>query len=283
MCNTIQLEGETSMGLFDKIRQPFLKKKLRGEQLDQLNDTLWRIVADGKVTDDEVAEINSFFADSELSAEEIQKAIADIFSQIVYQAVADRRVSEQEFRSLEHIADRLSLPAQTRYWMQQQIQYFRLFSEIEAGGDLPVGKAPNIILQKGEECHRSIPGALYEERVVRSTYQGDSHGVSIRIMKGVSYRVGAHRGQIQSERALVPVSDGQFSVTNKRLIFSGNKKSNATAYLKLLDLQVYADAIQYSTTTRQKPIIVGFQHSEEAELSALIISRIINSCTLVSL
>ena len=261
------------MGLFDK----FGKGKLRKEQLEQLNSTLWRVVADGNVTDDELAEINHFFYDSELSPEEIQKAKADVFTQLVYQAIQDRRVSEAEFRSLEHVADRFTLPPQLRGWMQQQIQYFRLFDFIEQGGRLPIAAPQNVLLQKNEECYMSVPASLFEEKVVRSTYQGGSHGVSIRLMKGVSYRVGAHRGQIQSERALVPVSNGAFSVTNQRLIFSGDKKSNATAYPKLLDFQVYADAVQYSTTSRQKPIIVGFPASGDAELAALVISRVINT------
>ncbi|MBK8305259.1 MAG: hypothetical protein IPK98_18480 [Chloracidobacterium sp.] len=265
------------MGLFDTIRQPFLKKKLRKEQLEALNSTLWRAIADGKITDEELGEINGYFYDSELTTEEIQKAQADVFSQLVYQAIADRRVSDEEFRSLEHIADRFSLSDQTRQWMQQQIQYFRVFNHIEAGGDLPSVIPGSVIMQKNEICHLSVPGILYEERVVRSTYQGGSRGVSLRVMKGVSFRVGAHRGQIQSERALVPVSQGVFNVTNQRLVFSGDAKSNSTAYPKLLDFQVYADAIQYSITSRQKPVIVGFPTIENAELSALVISRLLNS------
>ncbi len=261
------------MGFFDK----FGKGKLRKEQLEQLNSTLWRIVADGKVTEEELAEINHFFYDSELSPEEIQKAQADVFMQLVYQAIQDRRVTDDEFRSLEHVADRFSLSPQLRGWMQQQIQYYRLFHFIEQGGTLPSIAPQNVLLQKNEECHISVSASLLEERVVRSTYQGGSRGVSIRLMKGVSYRVGAHRGQIQSERALVPVSNGTFSVTNQRLIFSGDKKSNATAYPKLLDFQVYADAVQYSTTSCQKPMIVGFPAQENAELAALVISRVINS------
>jgi hypothetical protein len=264
------------MGSFDKIRQPFLKKRLRKEQLEALNATLWRVVADGQITEAELAEVDKFFYDSELSPEEIQKAEADVFSQLVYRAISDRRVSDAEFQSLDHIAVRLALPAQVRNQLRRQLEYYRLIHWLESGGELPITQPNNIILQKNEICHLSIPAVLYEERVVRSTYQGGSRGVSIRIMKGVNYRVGANRGHIQSERALVPVSEGTFNVTNKRLVFSGNKKSNATPYPKLLDLQLYADAIQYSITTRQKPVIVGFS-DQSAELCAVVISRMINT------
>jgi hypothetical protein len=266
------------MSLFNKIRQPFAKKRLRREQLEALSATLWRVVADGQITDAELAEIDRFFYDSELSVEEIQKAEADVFSQLVYQAISDRRVTDAEFQSLDHIAVRLALAPQVRNQLRQQIEYYQMLHRLESGGELPTAEARNIILQKNEICHLSLPAVLYEERFVRSTYQGGSRGVSFRIMKGVSYRVGAHRGDIQAERALVPVSDGTFSVTNKRLIFSGNKKSNSTPIPKLLDLQLYADAIQYSITTRQKPVIVGFS-DQSAELCAVVISRLINTYT----
>lgn len=265
------------MGLFDKIRQPFQKRKLRKEQIESLNSTLWQVVADGRVTDEELAEINKYFYDSELSTEEIQMAQADVFSQLVYQAIADRRVTDDEFRSLDHVAIRFALSPEIRNALQQQIQHFRVLNRIEAGGELPTVTPRNIVLQKNEICHVSVLASLYEERVIRSTYQGGSRGVSIRIMKGVSYRIGANRGQIHSERGLVVVSEGTFSVTNQRLIFSGDLKSTSTPYPKLLDFQVYADALQYSTTSRQKPFIVGFQTTENAELCALIISRVINS------
>ncbi len=264
------------MGLFDKIKQPFLTRKLRKQNLKELNATLWRSVADGKITDEELTQINSYFHDGDLSADEIQKALAGVFSQLVYQAISDRRVSDKEFQSLDHIADRLSVAPRLRQWMNQQIQYFRLFNVIESGGDLPIGQPQNLILQKGETCHLCIPASLYEERVIRSSYQGGSRGVSIRIMKGVSYRIGANRGQIQSERGMVCVSKGHFIVTNQRLAFSGDRKSASSVFNKLLDFQVYWDAIQYSVTNRQKPFIVSFQRNEEAELSALVISRLMN-------
>ena len=264
------------MGLFDKIKHSFGSGKLKKEQIDELNATVWRAVADGKITDEELEQINSYFYNSELSPEEVQNALADVFTQLVYHAVSDRRVSDIEFQSLEHFANRLSVSIELRQWMYQQIQYYRLFNFIESGGTLPIGQPQNLILQKAEVCHLCLPASLYDERVIRSNYQGGSRGVSIRIMKGVSYRVGASRGFVQAERGLACISQGYFIVTNQRLAFSGDKKSASTAFNKLLDFQVFADAIQYSVTNRQKPFLVGFPRIEDAELSALVISRIMN-------
>lgn len=264
------------MGIFDKLSQPFQAKKLKKEQLDRINQLIWQAVADGIVTDDESKEIDSFFYGSELEAADVQKAKSNVFVDLVRQAIADRRVTSAEYTALENIGKQLSLHPDALNWMRAQVQNFRFLSHIEEGGPLPTVQAPSMILQKGEIAHVAVPAQMYEERVVRSTYQGGSRGVSIRLMKGISYRVGGHRGQIQSERALVIKSTGTFVITNQRLVFSGDKKSAATTYSKFLDFQVYSDAIQYSVTNRQKPFIIGFPENDTSELCALIISRILN-------
>ncbi len=71
-------------------------------------------------------------------------------------------------------------------------------------------------------------------------------------MKGVSFRVGAHSGQLVTDTADVPVSDGEFIITSQRLIFRGNSKSFDTKYEKLLEMHNHIDGIYYSETNRQK-------------------------------
>ena len=66
---------------------------------------------------------------------------------------------------------------------------------------------------------------MAEEKVISRKYQGGSQGMSFRVMKGVSYRVGGHRGHITSETGVVAVSDGELILTNNRVIFRGDKKS----------------------------------------------------------
>jgi hypothetical protein len=83
-----------------------------------------------------------------------------------------------------------------------------------------------LIFKKGELVHYGSAAVLREDRVVSLGYQGGSQGVSIRIMKGVSYRVGTHRGHIVKENQLVQTSAGVLIITNQRLFLvptSGNK------------------------------------------------------------
>ncbi|MBA3632019.1 MAG: hypothetical protein H0W58_04280 [Acidobacteria bacterium] len=264
------------MGFLDKIKQSFGTGKLKKEQTDRLQESLSTAILDGKLADKELYYINSFFADSALSIEDFQKLKSGVFVQVVQKAIADKRVTDQEKESIFTIARQLDVLPECVEWARQQIQYYSLFYYIESGGTLPIGTPQNLILQKGENCNLCIPAILLEERVVSRQYSGGSQGISIPIVKGIRYSVGKQRGSMQSISGIVPVSEGYFIITNKRLVFSGNKKSTSTAFNKLIDLQLFNDGLKYSSTSRQKPFIVRFTKVEESEMCGLIISRLLN-------
>jgi hypothetical protein len=264
------------MGLFDRLKSGLTLGKLQKEQLERLRESIWNSVADGVISEQELSYINDFYTASELNDEEFRKLKNEIFSLIIQQAISDRRVTESELNSLNHICQRLEISPEVERWAQKQVEYYAAISRIESGAPLHTEQPSGLIMQKNEVCYLSLPAQLIEERVVARNYVGGSHGVSVRIMKGISYRVGQQRGQMTSQTGFVPISDGYFIVTNKRLFFSGSRKSVSTNLDKLLDLQVFADGLKIASTSRQKPTYISFYRSEEAELAAVLISRIIN-------
>ncbi len=264
------------MGFLDKIKQPFQKGRIRKELLADFQERLLEIASNGPIANEKLVALSAEMNEGEITAEESQKIRSDVFAQLVYESIEDRRVTDDELARLNLVIEKLSIPTEVQKWANDKIGYFRWFSKIESGGELPTGRPSNLILQNREKCHLSIPGSLIEERVIKSNYVGGSRGVSFKIAKGVRYRVGQNRGHIQSERGMVPVSEGYFIVTNQRIVFSGDKKTVATPFNKLIDLQVYSDAIQFAVSNRQKPVIVRFDAPEQSELSALIVSRLIN-------
>jgi len=80
----------------------------------------------------------------------------------------------------------------------------------------------NVILKKGEVLIFDIPQVSFcEERSIK--FKGNSRGFSVRLMKGVSYRFGEFEGGV--EKRVTELDSGNLTLTNKRLIFSGNTKS----------------------------------------------------------
>ena len=80
----------------------------------------------------------------------------------------------------------------------------------------------NILLKKGERLIIDIPNIILAEE--KTTKVGGGYlGFSIRIMKGVSVRPGVFTGS--KETKVTQVDKGSFTLTNKRIIFTGDKQT----------------------------------------------------------
>ncbi len=91
-----------------------------------------------------------------------------------------------------------------------------------------------INLQKSEQLVWSFTDVEYLEDRTRRQYVGGSQGVSVRIMKGVYYRVGAFKGHPVEYTERTRVDSGWVLVTNKHIYFSGAAKSLRIPYTKII-------------------------------------------------
>lgn len=82
----------------------------------------------------------------------------------------------------------------------------------------------------------------YEDKVVRE-YVGGSHGISIRIAKGLYYNMGSFRGKPVETVQRVYVDTGVLAVTTKYIYFHGSKKSFRISYNKIVTFIPYSDGV----------------------------------------
>ena len=95
-----------------------------------------------------------------------------------------------------------------------------------------------IIPKKNEELLYVVTGAeLVEIKSRKINYGSTSHGVSIRIAKGVTYRPSVSRGSMQaSEEVPTALDQGTFVITNQRAVFSGTKTNRTWLWAKLISV-----------------------------------------------
>ena len=103
------------------------------------------------------------------------------------------------------------------------------------------------------------PVDLIEEKVVRRHYSGGSRGISFRVMKGVSYRVGGHKGTMTAEKGLVVVSSGDMIITKKRIIVKRDRKSFAIKLNNLLGTELFTNGIYMSENRKATQKMLRFQ------------------------
>lgn len=136
--------------------------------------------------------------------------------------------------------------------------------------ELPIVSS-NLMLSDGETCHYCGSATYVKSKNVVVGYSGGSRGTSIRIAKGMSVRVGAHRsepirGDVQER------TPGVLSITNKRIVFSGNKGAFDKKLTALSAVTPYKNGIAFQFGDQQFPL-----ETNEPEYVYEILARIVNS------
>jgi hypothetical protein len=117
--------------------------------------------------------------------------------------------------------------------------------------DVLEGKVPERVkieglgvnLQKSEKIAWVFQGAEYQTLKTYRSYSGMSHGLSIRVMRGVYYRPSVFKGAPSEHSQVVSGGKGPLALTNKHLYFLGQLKTLRIPYAKVVAFQPYSDGI----------------------------------------
>lgn len=114
--------------------------------------------------------------------------------------------------------------------------------EIRTEADSPV------LMKKNEELVLSFPNvSLFEPRKVT---RGGTAGTSIRVAKGVRVRVGGF--QAESHEELRKIDGGTLTLTDKRIVFSGAKRTASFPLDKIVSMEPYRDAVSIRREGKEK-------------------------------
>ncbi len=146
-----------------------------------------------------------------------QDARVDAFRQVYLEAVADHELTEEEENALDHVRDRLAIPAPAVAPELEVVARLREIRRIRQG-ELPVIE-PSFPLQKSEVCHFEANARLLKEKNLR-TFQS----------QGQRYKV----------RGLVIDKEGSLLVTDKRLLLV-HDGATSVRLDKILDVEIDSD------------------------------------------
>jgi hypothetical protein len=140
---------------------------------------------------------------------------------------------------------------------------------VQVSGTLPFN------FHKTEQLIWVFPNTAYYEDKIRRQYVGRSQGFSVRIAKGVYYRVGAYQGTPVETTTRVHVDTGTFAVTTKHVYFAGPRQSLRIRHDKIVSFMPYQDGIglqRDATTAKPQIFVTGdgwFTHNLLANVSHL--------------
>ena len=153
---------------------------------------------------------------------------------------------------------------------QRKTKNKRMVRTLSPEEPLPTIIASNLLLSTGEVCHYSQQATYVKTKNVVVGYSGGSRGTSIRLAKGVSFRVGASksapvRGNVQER------TNGILSITNKRIVFSANKGAFDKNISSLSAATPYRDGIAFQFGEHQYPL-----ETKESQYIYQLLNRIVN-------
>lgn len=125
---------------------------------------------------------------------------------------------------------------------------------VSVEGSLPIN------FQKSESVVWAFTDSKYLEDKTRRQFVGGSQGVSVRVMKGVYYRVGAFKGEAVESTERVHVDSGLVVVTNKNIYFAGPRKSLRVPYQKIVSFEPFSDGVgimRDATTAKPQIFVTG--------------------------
>ncbi len=94
---------------------------------------------------------------------------------------------------------------------------------------------------KSEQLVWVLQDVDYLETVVRRERQGSSHGLSIRVARGVYYRPSTFRSRPIEWEETIHADTGLLGLTTKHIYFAGNRKKFRVRYDRIVRFDPYND------------------------------------------
>ncbi len=157
-------------------------------------------------------------------------------------AMADRRYTKDEEAHVAALAKSLGVTMTHDAGTADLVAKFRLMAQID-DGYLPSITVP-ILLKRGETCHYSGPATQHQIKTVtkRINYSGPT--ASIKIVKGLRWRLGSIAVQRVATDVMTRLDSGQLYVTSTRLLFDGAKKNTSIGLGKITNFTVFKDGLK---------------------------------------
>ena len=186
--------------------------------------------------------------ESKLSPDEERRLLAQSWETAVNDALEDGVLSLEEETALASYLNHFNLSSKDVNSNEGHTRMVKAVVIREAAeGLVPQrlklkGSVP-FNLMKSEQLVWVINDVKYMEVVTRRQRRGASHGVSVRIAKGVYYSPRTFSSQTHEWEETVHVDTGMLGVTTKHLYFHGSRKRFRIRYDRIVSFDPYSDGI----------------------------------------
>lgn len=257
-------------GLLARLGQHLRTWQNTRQQMQAIRLELRRLVEQGQVNTTHLNQLLAMIDATGLRADAKQRFKVTLLRELAQRMLDDQRVSDSEMGVLKHVSNAFETSLSELGGLQDRLYRARQLSLMELGQFTPIAAAA-VILRQGERAFWQANATALEEKVLQRQYVGGSQGVSIRVMKGVTYRVGSTRGHTVEKTGIVEVGRGTLTVTDQRFVFVSPQRTVELSYSKVVGLQGFRDGLSVNTSSQAKPLTFRMR-SEDVEAVLLVVT-----------
>jgi hypothetical protein len=194
-------------------------------------------------------DIKGIAQESFLDEPKIKSLLVEGWENLLTQALDDSVITWKEEDFLGEFRDHFALS-------QDELDSHGAYSKLVKSAvirEIIQGKLPNKItivgilpfnFQKSESLIWVFKNVEYYELRTKRQYEGGSSGISVRVAKGLYYRVGGFQGHSIDRQENTHVGTGILAITNEHIYFSASGISAfKIAYEKIVSFTPYSDGI----------------------------------------
>jgi len=232
------------------------------------------VVAEGRLSDDAEKRLtakqdllglsdekgNAIFKDSR--KERVQDFIQSI--------VDDKRITDDELAEFRAMAESLQVNVDMSQESQANFDRMHLLWELE---NKPIPTIPaDIALQKNEVCYYRQEINWFELRTKTRSIRYGGITSRVKIIKGIYFRAGDLGVNRLSEDTLTLIDSGIVYITNKRVLFRGNKRNTTIRLNRIIDIESYRNGIEIAKDSGRNPF---FEFDEDIDIFNTILTRLV--------
>lgn len=235
--------------------------------------TLQNYLNDGELSSEEKSKLEKLAKNLGLSPQDLH-AIYKKASNLSWQLItSDGKITDEEKETFEGLLKYFGVEPKETDFNQAEFNKFYTLGLIDKG-ILPEIKNHDVdvIFKKDEKLHWACPAVLRQhKRVVQRVSYGGPRA-SIRIAKGLSYRIGSYNVQTQSKEIIAPIDSGTFWITSMRIGFMGSRKNFSVPINKIAYVHLLSEGLLLAKDGRENPYLLGLNDYEvpAAEISLLL-------------
>jgi hypothetical protein len=199
-------------------------------------------LADGILTAEEIAELDHFRAERDLSQAEVRMVARAIYRGALRQAMAGARTSGEEDAALRQLQGQLGLTEADLGSDVTHLSRLRMLARVESG-DLPVVDSP-IALVPNEYCHWVVQCTLADELDLPRSARTELRGARFEITGDAPFHAGGERAPLRPSERVLPTDLGILVVTSRRTVFQGAKRTISVPHARLQGITLYRDGVQ---------------------------------------